>query len=55
MNNNVNASTQTFLKSEDLNKFLNFTKHNSSLYSCFNGQICLAKIDNYDSFSWPPP
>lgn len=51
MNNKVNASTQTFLKLEDLNKFLNFTKHNSSLYSCFNGQLRLAKIDNYDSFS----
>ena len=51
MNNKVNASTQTFLKLEDLNKFLNFTKHNSSLYSCFNGQLRLGKIDNCDSFS----
>lgn len=49
MNEKVDESTQTCIKSEDLNSIFRFIKYNSSLFKCFKVQFNKKNTFKYDS------
>lgn len=49
MNEKVDESTQTCIKSEDLNSIFRFIKYNSSLFKCFKAQLNKKNTFKYDS------